>query len=236
MSGALFDIDKAQQIRTVFMNKHPDDWLDVLTGGQILRDWLRLAAPFFLGSVYWMLVIGGLMVSISLMLVLVGFPMFLFVLAGIRALAALDHQMMAALLNEPAPTLANDVDARGANLGERLGMYLGSGQTWRSLMYLVLTLPLGAVTFSLGLLMLPLMFVELLILAPLRIDMHLVSARLLHFLAIMTHKGTGLLLPRRISKRRDFSRLETVYDNDGDGRYILDDDGEIYPVKAKRST
>lgn len=218
------------------MNERPDDWLDVLTDGQILRDWLSLAAPFFLGSVYWMLVIGGLMVSISLMLVLVGFPLFLFVLAGIRALAALDHQMMAALLNEPAPTLANDVDARGANLGERLEMYLGSGQTWRSLAYLALTLPLGAVTFSLGLLLLPLMFVELLILAPLGIDMHLVSARLLHFLALVMHKGTGLLLPRRISKRRDFSRLETVYDNDGDGRYFLDDDGEIYPVKAKRGT
>ncbi|MBE0690959.1 MAG: sensor domain-containing protein, partial [Anaerolineae bacterium] len=188
-------------------------WLDALTDGQMLRDWLGLAAPMFLGMMHWFLVIGGLALSISLVPVLIGIPLLLFTLAGIRALAALDHQMMMALLDQPPPELANDVDAEGANLGERLGLYLGSGQTWRSLVYLALTLPLGMITFSLALLLLPLIFVELLILAPLTIDMRLVSVRLLHFLATGTHRVMGMLLPKRSHKReRDTSRLETIYE------------------------
>jgi hypothetical protein len=208
-------------------------WLDALSDGQMLRDWLSLAAPLLFGSIYWMLVISGLAFSITLMPVLIGFPLFLFVLAGIRALAALDHQMMAALLKSPAPDLADDVDTRGANLGERLGMLLGSAQTWRSLVYLGLTLPVGAITFSLALLLLPVIFVELLILAPLSIDMHLISVRLLRFLATITHTGMGILLPKH-GKARDISRLDTVYEYDIDRRYVLDDDGEIRPLKVKR--
>ncbi|MCA9911364.1 MAG: sensor domain-containing protein [Anaerolineae bacterium] len=209
-------------------------WLDALTDGQMLRDWLALSAPLFFGTIHWSLVLGGLALSMMLLPVLIGIPLLLFVLAGIRALATLDHQMMMALLDQPPPELANDVDTDGANLGERLGLYLGSGQTWRSLFYLGLTLPVGAVTFSVALLLLPLIFVELLILAPLTIDMRLVSVRLLHFLALGTHRVMGLLLPKRRHEReRDVSRLETVYEYE-EPRYYLDDDGEIIPVKTKR--
>ncbi|MCC6614628.1 MAG: sensor domain-containing protein [Anaerolineae bacterium] len=209
-------------------------WLDALTDGQMLRDWLGLAAPMFLGIMHWFLVIGGISLSISLVPILIGIPLLLFTLAGIRALAALDHQMMMALLNEPQPDLANDVDTEGANLGERLGLYLGSGQTWRSLIYLALTLPLGTITFSVALMLLPIIFIELLILAPLTIDMHLISVRLLHFLATGNHRLMGMLLPKRSGKgERNTSRLETVYEYE-EPRYYLDDDGEIVAVKAKR--
>jgi hypothetical protein len=125
--------------------------------------------------------------------------------------------------------VTDDVDTRGANLGERLGMYLGSGTTWRSLIYLLLKLPLGIMTFGAAWLILPLLFIEVLILAPLTIDMRLISVRMLHWVAIGTHKFSGVLLPTG-KRKRDTSRLETQEEAE-QPRYFVDDDGEIAAYK-----
>jgi hypothetical protein len=107
-------------------------------------------------------------------------------------------------------------------------MYLGSGATWRSLIYLLLKLPLGIMTFGAAWLILPLLFIEVLILAPLTIDMRLISVRMLHWVAIGTHKFSGVLLPSG-KRKRDTSRLETH--EEADPRYFIDDDGEIAAYK-----
>ncbi|MCA9904490.1 MAG: hypothetical protein KC547_11585, partial [Anaerolineae bacterium] len=57
-------------------------WLDALTDGQMLRDWLALSAPLFFGTIHWSLVLGGLALSMMLLPVLIGIPLLLFVLAG----------------------------------------------------------------------------------------------------------------------------------------------------------
>src|SRR5258705_13032686 len=108
---------------------------------------------------------------------------------------------------------------------------MGSGTTWNSLIYLFLKMPIGIVTFSAAWLILPLLLLEVLILAPLTIDMRLISVRMLHWVAVGTHKFSGILLPTGNGKRkRDTSHLETraeraqgVEDEPG---YFIDDDGE----------
>jgi hypothetical protein len=202
------------------------NWLDVLSDGQMFRDWFSLIAHFFLGLAYLIFLSVGFSVAIGLSLVLVGIPLLLFMLATTRVLAKLDRQVMGALLDTATNEVADDVDPRGANLGERLGMYLGSGTTWRSLIYLLLRFPVGVVTFTAAWLILPLLTLEVLFLAPLTIDMRLISVRMLHWAAVGTHKYSGVLLPSAVGKRKhDTSHLETS--EAAEPRYFIDDDGEI---------
>jgi len=212
------------------MNDHTKNWLDALSDGQMFRDWFSLIAHFFLGMAYFSFLIAGFAAALGLSLVLVGIPLLLFMLATTRVLARLDRQVMGALLDTPTAQVANNVDARGANLGERLGMYLGSAATWRSLIYLLLKLPLGMMSFTAAWLILPLLALEVLILAPLTIDMRLITVRLLHWVAVGTHRFSGVLLPAAPGKRkRDTSRLETH--DEAEPRYFIDEDGEIAAYK-----
>jgi len=205
-------------------------WLDALTDGQLLRDWLSLFGSFFFSLFYTVLLITGFAVGGGLSLILVGLPLLLFVLASTRSLAAMDRKLMAAVLGiEDEPDTYDDVDTRGANLGERLGMYLGSGVTWRSLIYLVAKLPISLLAFTIALVMLVPMAIEVLILAPLTGDMRMASVRFLHFSAINLHKLNTLILPSPKGKRRP-SRLELVED---EPRYSIGDDGEINLAKRR---
>jgi hypothetical protein len=216
------------------------NWLDALTDGQIFRDWLALAANFVFGTAWLILLILGFTASLSLSLILIGIPLLLFTLASTRTLAALDYRMMAAILDEDAPPLHDDLDMHGANLGERLGLLLGSSITWRSLVYLLLKFPLGLLSLFMSMFVLPFLAIEVLVLAPLTIDLHLLSVRALHFTATGMHKAMSLLLPKARGKRRGVEsyapprRLQLDDDDYEDERYILDDDGEI-SMHRKRS-
>jgi hypothetical protein len=211
------------------MNTDSKNWLDVLSDGQMFRDWFSLIAHFFLGIAYLTFLSAGFAFALGTSVILIGIPLLLFMLATTRVLARIDRQIMGALLDTRTPEVKDDVDTRGANLGERLGMYLGSGTTWRSMFYLFLKFPIGLLTISAAFLILPLLALEVLILAPLTIDMRLISVRMLHWVAIGTHKFSGVLLPTGDGKRkRDTSRLEST---DAEPGYFIDDDGEIAAYK-----
>lgn len=208
------------------------EWLDALTDGKIFRDWLSLIAHFAFGTFYLIWLLVGFSAAVGLIPVLVGVPLFLFMLITVRALASIDRRLMAAILDVEAAPVAEDIDPRGANLGERLGLYLGSSVTWRSLLYLLLKFPLGLLALVAALVIpLPLLF-EVVVLGPLRLDMHLITVRLQHWLAIGLFRGSNLLLPSQKDKSRArerlrISRLETVYEEEEKLKYFLDDDGEI---------
>jgi hypothetical protein len=160
--------------------------------------------------------------------VLVGIPLLLFMLASTRTLAALDRRLMAEILGVSAPPDFDDVDTRGANLGERLGMYLGSWATWRSALYLLLKFPLGIASLIASLVILIPLAIEVLILAPLTIDLHMFTPRLMRFAAVGLYRINNLLLPSGKAKR---SRLELVEEDareaDEEPRYYIDSEGEI---------
>jgi hypothetical protein len=87
------------------------------------------------------------------------------------------------------------------------------------------------VSITAAMVILPFLAIEVLILAPLTIDMRLITVRLLHWVAIGLHRGSGVLLPTKTPKRkRDTSRLESV--EEAEPTYYLDEDGEL--VVAKR--
>lgn len=205
-------------------------WLDVLTDGQILRDWFSLILSFALGITYFAFFAMMYALSLGLSLVLIGIPLLVFTLASTRVAAAMDRQLMASILHSEIPEF-EEVSMRGANVGERLGQYLGSGITWRSLFYLMLKLGTGTLGVTFAFVLLPFLALEVLILAPLTVAMRLITVRLLHGVAIGLHKIEGLLLPTPKPKRTArTSRLELREEDEP--LYYLDDDGEI--VQHKR--
>jgi hypothetical protein len=219
------------------MNNPPKHWLDTLTDGQWVRDWTSLNANFIFGLFYWTTLIILFSLGLSLAVVIIGIPLLLLAFHSMRTLAALDHQVTAALLDRPPRTIEEDLDLEGTGLLERMRRVLGSARTWRSLIYLALKLPLGALTASVAWMLLPFMAFEALILGPLTINTGMVTFHLLHALAVFSHEGTAMLLPEeqerpiREKGKRDLrvERLEAIeeYDDEPSGRYVLTDDGEI---------
>lgn len=210
------------------------NWLDALSDGNVFRHWLALFGQFFLGMLYFMLIVAGYSASIGLSFILIGIPLLLFTIASTRTLADIDRRLMAAVLDIEAPRTPQDLDLRGENLGTRLGMLLGSGLTWRSLVYLLLKMPIGMITFMASMALLPLMALELLILAPLTIDLRLLSARLLRWLALGSYHAVDWMLPTEAStaperEKPKRSRLELADDEEdlSDDRYYIDSEGEI---------
>jgi len=234
-------------------SKDPD-WLDALSDGSIFRHALALFGQMFLGILYFMLIFAGYATAISLSFILIGIPLLLFTLASTRHLADIDRRMMAAVLNIETPRTPDDVDMVGANLGQRLGMLVGSGLTWRSLIYLLLKLPIGIATFSALMLILPLMALEVLILAPLTIDLHLITVRMVRWLAMGSYHATNWLLPvlpsettvKRKRERAENRQENVLEDDDAEGielleddepnnaRYYIDSEGELQMSKRRR--
>jgi hypothetical protein len=220
---------------------HDHSWLDALTDGQMLREWSSLHAHFFF-SLFYLFVLSMLLgLGLSLLVVLVGAPILLLALSSIRTLATFDHQLIASLLQREPKALREDIDMRGANFGERLGMLLGSGVTWRSLLYLTLKFFIGIGTIAAAWMLLPFMALEVLVLAPLTLSRRQLSVQLLHWLAVFAHEAPSLALagertqqPVRDKAKRDLriSRLETIEEEDDD-RYILTDDGEVTMRKRR---
>ncbi len=233
------------------------DWLDALSSGMLFRHMLALFAQVFLGGFYLALLVAGYAAAIGLSFVLIGIPLLLFVLSATRALAHVDRQLMAVVLGIDPPETPEDLDLRGANLGERLGMLLGSGITWRSLIYLLLRLPIGIAAITALMLILPFAALEMLILAPIGIDMRLLTARLLRGTANISYHATAWVLPtleadeapppqgvRAKPKRARLEIADDPYDQDrlDDARinrdaetvYALGNDGELYVRRARR--
>jgi hypothetical protein len=222
------------------MAQNERNWLDVLTDGQLVRDWLSLNTHIVFASAIWILLITLFGLGLGLAIVLIGLPLLLLTFASVRTWAALDHQMTAGLLNRSPADLHDDVDARGANFGERFGLYLGSGVTWRSLIYLALKIPMGTFAITTAWMLLPFIALEVLIMGPLGIDLHMITPRLTHWLALIAHELPSAVLARvpqskpaaRAEKSKNdlrISRLEAIDEEDDDvlPRYVLTDDGEI---------
>ncbi|MFN8563788.1 MAG: sensor domain-containing protein [Anaerolineae bacterium] len=208
-------------------------WLDALTDGKVFRSWLALFANFWFGLVYFIYIVGGFALALSLSFVLIGIPLLLFMLATTRTLALVDRRIMAEILDVDAPPDFDDVDTRGANLGERLGMYLGSWATWRSALYLLAKFPLGIVSFTISWVILLPLAIEVLLLAPLTIDLHLLSVRLTRWSAMALYRINNWLLPSGKAKRA--SRLELVEEDiEAEPRYYIDSEGEIAVSKRGR--
>ncbi len=149
--------------------------------------YLLLSLP--LGIIYFVVVVTGLAVSAGTLIIWLGIPILLIVLLLSRGMAEVERQLIGRLLRRPLPTRQASAQPRRSFL-QRLGAMLRDPGTWMTLLYMLLKLPLGIVSFVLAL-TLPLVALSLTAL-PLA---YLVNV---YINSILIHNGvdaTGILIP-----------------------------------------
>ena len=118
------------------------------TDPQSYLNLLYLLLAFPLGLFYFVLLTTGLSVGVGLIVIWVGLPLLLAMLFLAQGFVSFERALARALLNIDIAAPAADPRQNGG-LFRRLGAFLGSAQTWLSLMYLFLKFVLGTFAFTL---------------------------------------------------------------------------------------
>ncbi len=112
------------------------------------QTWLNLGynvLAFPTGLTYFVVLVVGLALGVSLAIVIVGLAILVATLAAWRAMAALERGLARGLLGVPIPA---PVDRGDLPLIERIKRWLRDPVTWKSLVFVALKFPLGIVSFS----------------------------------------------------------------------------------------
>ena len=120
---------------------------------------------FPLGIAYCVFLVIGISLVFGLLVIWVGIPILVLVLAGSWGLCKLERVLANGLLNEEIPTTTRgalssqfETDVQDLSSGERLfiGMwrrskvYLSDRLTWMGVLYLFMKFPLGIASFTIG--------------------------------------------------------------------------------------
>jgi hypothetical protein len=109
---------------------------------------LYLLLAFPLGLMYFIFLVVGLSLGLSLVIIWVGIPVLLLVFVGWWALAILERWLANTLLSEDIPPMTLP-QASEQGTWARLGQHLANPVTWKSLVYLFAKFPLGLLSFIL---------------------------------------------------------------------------------------
>jgi hypothetical protein len=115
------------------------------------RTWLGIAfhlLAFPLGLVYFVFLVTGLSVGVSLVVIWVGIPILLVVAGAWWLLAAFERVQARYLLGAEIPSAPRPWE-RADGVWGKLKAHFGSGSTWRDLAYLITKLAFGTMSFSL---------------------------------------------------------------------------------------
>lgn len=107
-----------------------------------------LFSALITGIFYFTWVITGLSLSLSLLFLVVGFPLLVLVLGSFRALAHLEGRLVEGLLGIRMPRRP-PVLPKGKGFWERLGQLFTEAATWRAGAYLLFHMVLGIIYFTL---------------------------------------------------------------------------------------
>lgn len=122
-------------------------YFKIIGSGNAYLNMLYLLLSFPLGIFYFVYLVTGLSVSISLIIIWVGIPLLLLVGAGWWFLAVFERQMAVKWLGEDIPPMTNPPAETEQDLWERFKAYLTNPVTWKSVLYLFLKFPLGIFSF-----------------------------------------------------------------------------------------
>ena len=121
-------------------------FFSVMISRQPYLNLLYLFGAFPLGLFYFVFLVSGISLGVSLSIIWVGIPLLLMVAAGWWMLARFERFLTVHILNEYIPELNLPVKNDIA-IWNRLKEHFRSMITWKSLLYLFLKFPLGLATF-----------------------------------------------------------------------------------------
>jgi hypothetical protein len=125
-------------IRFVAVVRRSRTWLGVL------YHWLA----FPLGLFYFVFLVTGLSVGVGLVVVWVGIPILLVVAGAWWLFGAFERWQAKVLLGADVPSSPREWE-RVEGIWAKLRAHFGSGSTWKDLLYLIVKMPLGIVSFTL---------------------------------------------------------------------------------------
>lgn len=126
-------------------------YIDPRTWGSLLFTFIT----FVTGIIYFVWVVSGASISISLLILIVGVPIAILFLLSVQGLALLEGRLVEALLGERMPRRPMFAQS-GLSWLERLKALLTDKHTWISMLYMFLQLPLGIVYFTLNIVLITL--------------------------------------------------------------------------------
>ncbi len=118
----------------------------VAVRGRTYLNALYLLLAFPLGLFYFIFLVTGLSLGVSLLIVWVGLFILVAVFAAWYGLAAFERQMAIGLLGEDIPPMTRQ-DLSDKSLWQKFTATLGNSVTWKGLVYLFAKFPLGVFSF-----------------------------------------------------------------------------------------
>src|SRR5579884_1903614 len=110
-----------------------------------------LLLSFPLGLTYFLITVIGLSVGLGTVVIWVGLPILFGTLFAIRGMAVVERQLVASLLRFPMPARYDEQSEAHRSLLHRFSYMLRDPHTWTSMLYMILKLPLGILSFTLAL-------------------------------------------------------------------------------------
>ncbi|MGD8456628.1 MAG: sensor domain-containing protein [Anaerolineales bacterium] len=118
----------------------------VVVEGQTYLNLFYLGAAFPLGLFYFVFLVSGIALGISLSIIWVGIPILLLVGGTCWALAAFERTLVVQLLKEDIPPIVVPINL-DRELWADFKRYYTTPTAWKGLLYLLLKFPLGLATF-----------------------------------------------------------------------------------------
>jgi hypothetical protein len=122
-------------------------FLKVIINRQAYLNLVYLFATFPLGVFYFVFLVSGLSIGLSLTIIWVGIPILVVVAACWWMLAKFEYTMANHVLKEELHPIAL-ASREGSNPWTRFKTYLENPFTWKSLLYLFMKFPIGIFTFT----------------------------------------------------------------------------------------
>ena len=110
-----------------------------------------LLLSFPLGLCYFILIVTGLALGVGMLVIWVGLPILFVTLLMVRGMATIERRLAASLLHVSFPYEDYGQEAGGQSFLRRFASVLRDPSTWTSMIYMVLKLPLGIISFTLAL-------------------------------------------------------------------------------------
>jgi hypothetical protein len=101
------------------------------------------------GIAYFTIVVTGLSMSVGMLVLIIGIPLFLLVLLIVRGLALFEGRVVELLLGTRMPRRPR-AEPPNAGFFERIWFWVKDGRTWASVAYMLLMLPLGIIYFTIA--------------------------------------------------------------------------------------
>jgi hypothetical protein len=122
------------------------EFFGVAVKGQTYLNALYLLLAFPLGLFYFIFLVTGLALGVSLVIVWVGLLLLLIVFGVWYTLLMMERWMAITMLHEDIPPMSHDTLA-GKSVWQKLQTLLSNPVTWKGLLYLFAKFPLGILSF-----------------------------------------------------------------------------------------